>query len=564
METKKIVVSMVAILFAFVAFAQFAAADSFSLVCLGQGEQLDFGQLCNPAMPIVTGPTDICVKNYDNGAICPQIINKCNNLGLTCGSSANTTIDQDPPILQVNSPVNGSVYTQRSIPLEMQVNERSNVFYKDNNGVNSWRQVCIDCLSYGNSRSFVEGLNDLTFKAVDRNGNEAYLDISFRVDSRAPQITKTEPRNGFGSGEFLVEFKEDNPSNLIVHYGNSDTGFFDHEVDVNNECSLVGSKITCNTNIDLSAFDGEVIDYYAILTDVAGNIDQSQSRQISVDYSNPVVVSFDVGVDSRFATFNLEIDEANFDRVTYIDTNENRPRERNLCTRLVGDVCEKRVNFRDGTHNVLITIYDEAGNDVSFETNFFTDSKAPSITRTEPRRGFTSGYFTMQFREDNPLESFLHYGNSQTGMRTQEVNLDSCYLDRGRFNCDVFTDLGDYDGQEIEYYFTLTDLVGSEDQSRANSLVVDTVYPDVLSITHTIVSSNKAEIVIAVDEDNLDEIIYRNNDAPSLVDRRLCSRLESGGTCTKRITVYPGENSIDFQVYDEAGNSVGQNYQITL
>lgn len=557
---------MIAIVLAFVALAPLVAADSFALYCLQDGEQIDFSVLCNPLMPTLTGPTNVCVRQYDGGQICPTNINTCNTLSLTCGSAANTTIDQTPPELTITSPAQDEVYQSRSILLDFSLNERSTVHYKDNNSPNQqWRVACNDCLSYDNPRSFEEGLNDLTFRATDRNGNQAFFEVSFRVDSKDPQVKKTEPRRGFVSGDFYIEIREDNPTELKVVYGNFNEGMFEHLVNIEEECEVLSStKTACNTFVDMSLFDGQDIQYYAELTDIAGNVDQSQPRDVSVDYSDPQILSEDVSVDGRFATFVIELDEVNFEEATYIDLLDDNPRERRLCSRLENGVCEDRVSFRDGQHEILVTVFDEAGNSAQYTTSFFTDSRRPRIMRTEPRRGYASGFFSMQFREDNPLEALLHYGNSAEGMREASVDLDSCFEDRGRMNCELTVDLEDYDGQQIQYWFSMEDLVGSTDESRVTDLDVDTTYPLIDSITHEYAYSNRYDVTLFVDEENLDEIHYLNNNEPNPRERRFCSRLEDDGSCDKRINLYPGVNSIDFQVIDEAGNSVAQNYEIVI
>jgi len=73
------------------------------------------------------------------------------------------------------------------------------------------------------------------------------------------------------------------------------------------------------------------------------------------------------GKKNKYIYFNFEVDEENFDEITYIDWNDRRPRWRRLCSRLKNGVCEKKKSFRRGGHEVDIQIMDEAGNAVSTE-----------------------------------------------------------------------------------------------------------------------------------------------------------------------------------------------------
>ena len=85
--------------------------------------------------------------------------------------------------------------------------------------------LCRSCYDYSRKKSFKEGFNNITFKAVDVLGHEAYETRIFTIDSQAPRIDKTEPRSDYADGRFEIQYSEENIKNIILYYGNLETGF---------------------------------------------------------------------------------------------------------------------------------------------------------------------------------------------------------------------------------------------------------------------------------------------------------------------------------------------------
>ncbi len=321
-----------------------------------------------------SGYCEVCVTNLGY----PTAPYKC--AGQVCSFlDDNGTIDSEAPNLSVNSPEQEEVYTSRSVLLDMNINERSDLYYYDNiYGRGRWTRVCSDCYSYSGARSFKEGLNDITFIAVDAVGNQANLTREFFVDSKKPRIKRSEPRRGFASGLFEVQFQEDNPVELILHYGTPNPGMRQAEVDLES-CVEDRGRRNCEIEVELEDFDGEEIVYWFGLEDIAGNYDESKPVELKVDTTFPVLnnpLSFwsqGEGRYARYIYFNFNITEENFDEVSYIDWSETRPRWKRLCSRLRDGKCEVRKTFRRGEHNLDIQITDEAGNAVGFPMSFDAD-----------------------------------------------------------------------------------------------------------------------------------------------------------------------------------------------
>lgn len=200
---------------------------------------------------------------------------------------------------------------------------------------------------------------------------------------------------------------------------------------------------------------------------------------------------------------------------------------------------------------------------VSENIVFFTDSKDPKISRTEPRRGYASGVFDVEFKEENPETLTLFYG-LPGAMEQHDVNLnEACYEDRSRTTCSSYVDLSGYNGEEISYYYFITDRVGNEDISRSEEVDVDTEFPILENFNYTI-DGRAVTFEFWVTEENFDEIEYWDNQDSRPRWTRLCSRLDDAGYCDKKKTFRSGSHSLDIQVLDEAGNAVGTHVEFIV
>src|SRR3989338_7748813 len=345
----------------------------YRLLCLDRSETVRFS-LCNSHIPDRSCDSDFgcqfCTNMISEGVYCPTSVNVCNSLGLGCSYLANRTVDTQPPILSIISPISMHNYNSRSILFDLLLNEIGDIYYLDNlNGRGRWSRVCSNCVEYSGRRSFNEGNNSITFRANDGLGNTRYVNLSFFIDSKKPRIIKTTPSNGFTDGTFFVTFKEDNPALLILHYGNPLVGYRNIELDLG-LCARNLGRTYCNTGANLIDYDGQEIEYWFNLTDISSFSHASRRLGVDVDVTYPDIVDLDFEVISGFVNFNISIEEENLDSVDYMDNSELRPRWRTLCSRLNDGRCIARKSFSDGNHNVNIQVRDDAGNSVTENINF--------------------------------------------------------------------------------------------------------------------------------------------------------------------------------------------------
>ena len=552
-EARKIIFALLVITLAFVIVS--SGVSAYRLLCLENGQSVPSDD--NPRYTCHHSICQVCVtdNNY------PTHFGFCNSGACEPFGGSNATIDSEPPVITINNPINGSLFGSTSVLLDIDVDERADLEYTDLiNGRGRWSRLCNSCTFYTKSLRFDEGQNLIRIRARDVVGNIAEKDLEFFVDSQTPKIRGTEPSKGFAGGEFAIEFDEANPSEIWLNYGISGN-FKKAQVDTNG-CVLDRRYYTCNVNVNLAEFDGRTIQYWFNMTDIAGNSATSRTTELPVDNSAPIIHSVSYVQTGRSGELRVNLTEKNLDTLEYIDNSDLRPRWKRLCSRITDGVCNGRTNFKDGDHEVEIRVIDLAGHETRAELNFFTDSKAPRIKSTSPSRGFANGEFFVEFDEANPASLWLSYGNSLTGMRFSEVPLNSCIdISRGT-SCSINVNLNDYDGEKINYWFNITDIVGNYDESKRIMLDVDVTLPVINELNYS-VDGRRVEFTMNITEQNFDVVEYIDNSDSRPRWKRLCSRL-SNGICESRLSLREGSHDIDVQVFDDAGNIAGQNVVVVV
>ncbi len=554
MKNTKIILSLVLILTITLSFV-----SAYQRLCLTYGQSIPDEE--NPLKTCYHDICQICVTDnyYPTAPYKCRDIEGCKILG------NNSSIDQEPPNVTINSPIQDEIYNSRKVLFDLESEEPFSLTYIDNiNGRGRWKRLSSLTESFSRYISFRDGLNDITIKMRDRNSNSVEKKVQFYVDSKEPRISKAETDY---QGKYIVEFKEENPAALLLHFGNSLTGYQVLPFNLSNCVEERGRQI-CEEQITfdeylkvITPYSNQNIEFWFELIDMAGSKDETKKEEFFVDISLPEIIYLNYSFDDRYVYLDIEINESRLDEITYIDTLDSRARERSICRRMEGNKCTERLSFRDGEHNLTIFVKDESGNKVSETINFFVDSKEPRISKTEPKRGFASGIFEVEFREENPVELILYYKNqSKTEQKT--LNLSECLEGRRGFSCNTNVDLTGY--TEIKYWFELTDLVGNKAESKPVILDVDTTPPELLNPdTFWEKEDRNVYVSLEIKEENFESAYYidRNDRRPRW--RRLCNRLDEN-KCEKRLRFRNGNHSIDIQINDEAGNSIGTNFEVDI
>ncbi|MAG27355.1 hypothetical protein CMI47_17620 [Candidatus Pacearchaeota archaeon] len=263
----------------------------------------------------------------------------------------------------------------------------------------------------------------------------------------------------------------------------------------------------------------------------------------SIDIFSPIQ---DTIYTSRQVPINLSMNT----NVNFFRYSDNGKRFRTLCRNCdsYGFSKLKEKPFNDGFHNVIILGIFNSGN-ISHEINFTVDTRDPRITRTEPSRGFALGNFEVEFQEANPKDLTLYYGNS---IKSVPVDLAQCTKERSRTLCLQQVNLSEFNGQEIQYWFNITDILGKTANSKIKTLKVDTQAPVINSFNFTI-DKRRVEFLINITEPNFNRVKYIDFTDRNPRLKNLCSRLEDG-ICQKKRSFRKGTHNLTIEITDDVDN----------
>ena len=225
----------------------------------------------------------------------------------------------------------------------------------------------------------------------------------------------------------------------------------------------------------------------------------------------------------------------------------------NSAKKLCDDVtsCNVTVSAREGNNNITIKIINANGDLDSENLDFLVDTRAPRKLIARPRDGNTisnTDLFTLRYTETNLNIITLNYGN--TSLVNNATNI-TCPSGRKQ-TCEFDVNLSDFNGQEIRYWFDITDIAGNTQNTSVRLINVDTDAPNVVSQNYTI-NKRRVKFSFEIEEEDFRKIVFRDNSARRPKWIRLCSRL-SVGSCIKTKTLRSGVHDIDIRAYDRAGN----------
>ena len=269
--------------------------------------------------------------------------------------------------ITVNSPTN-SAYGSRRVPFNITLNATVDLleFINHNDTRPKWTRLCSDCNEYGNktkkTKTLNEGNNNLTIRATDSFGTVKEENISLFIDSKLPKILRTLPRrnsvtNGTG---FYVKYTEDNLKEVLVSW---------NPTILLASCTESGINKECYVDIDLSAFDGQEIEYYFnVSDDIRSTI--SKKTTVLVDTTKPVLnvtLPEDGSEVNRSVKLDIQISED-----VILEYSDNSAPFRRLCSNCdeYGHSSTKTKTFTIGNHDLRIRATDKAGQTDTEEVSF--------------------------------------------------------------------------------------------------------------------------------------------------------------------------------------------------
>ncbi len=310
-----------------------------------------------PLAGCTSGKIQTCSKTLDmssyNGKIISYEFELKDSANTVMSKVTNTTIDTVNPIITLVTPLTNSIITDPNVPFNITLDGQvENLELFDN--ANKPKSLCKNCNGYKKNVGFMDGHHDVKIKATDFGGNVNEKTISFTVDSRLPKVSSVIP-SGFTRGSFDLKYSEDNVELVKMYYKRTTEGSY-----TSSDFTICpsGSNQICTLTLDLGAYDGQRINYYVAIEDVAGNIASSKVMEnVMVDATTPAL-TVNNPVNTAYITrvpFDVQVNEM----VASIDAFDNGVRS-SLCTKCTTVVKEK--TFQKGSHTLIIKATDFAGN----------------------------------------------------------------------------------------------------------------------------------------------------------------------------------------------------------
>ncbi|MBI3623758.1 hypothetical protein HY212_06805 [Candidatus Pacearchaeota archaeon] len=285
------------------------------------------------------------------------------------GSVIALTVNQEvvvtvvPGLFNLYSPVNGMLYLERMILINATMDGRADLRYA--NDGSEFTTICRNCSSYSKKKPFDDGVHSVIFEALF-DGGPVFIERNFTVDTKVPRIKDISPTKGFAFGDFGLDFQEENPTQIILHYGSQTK-----EIELNTCLKDGYNNYKCSTHVDLSGYDGGKVEYWFSVEDIAGRIKNSKHKTLSVDLTKPVLtvnLPIDGETYGKKVPFNLSVSE----KVT-LQYKNNNPAWKGFCDNCngYGFNSKKTRAFDPGTHDITIRATDQAGNFDEKTLSFF-------------------------------------------------------------------------------------------------------------------------------------------------------------------------------------------------
>jgi len=279
----------------------------------------------------------------------------------------------------------------------------------------------------------------------------------------------------------------------------------------------------------------------------------------TLDLSAPNLTIFSPVANNVYNSKNVLVNFSLNERadVYYRDLDASTVSWKSICSDC--RIYSREKSFNEGINNIEFKARDGSGNIAYKNISFTVDSKAPKIRSVSPTSGFVSSVFEITFDEENPIDLTMHFGNDDLGFGDQTFDLeDDCEVDSNRperKTCSRDVDLGDYDGSNISYWFTLTDIANTTVNSKAYNISVDETAP-VVNNPNSFYSldfeEGDVDFLLNITELNFDEAVYIVQDSRPL-EKRICNKLVDG-ICERSISFVDGNYNLTVIVRDKAGN----------
>src|SRR3989344_6265203 len=268
-----------------------------------------------------SGKLMICKTNADvnryHGKTISYYFEAKDSANTVKSKTANTTIDVINPAITLNMPLANSINTASNVPVRIGLDAAVEKIEMFDNSEKA-KKLCNDCNGYEKNVGFKDGRHDVRFVATDFAGNTNEKTTTFYVDTRIPVISSIKP-GGYTKGSLELKYTEENIEAVKLYYKKSTEGEYSSATFTS--CAS-GSNKVCSLNLNLAGLNGQRIDYYAVIEDIAGNLASSKVMEgVMVDTSVPVL-TVNNPISNSYAT-TVPLDISINEKVARLEASDN-------------------------------------------------------------------------------------------------------------------------------------------------------------------------------------------------------------------------------------------------
>jgi hypothetical protein len=439
-------------------------------------------------------------------------------------------VDNSPPVITITSPTDGFLTNNPTITVAGTIDDTSiTSAILTLNGIDM--PIAVSLGSFSEEITLSEGLNTITVRATDINGNTGTSEtITVTLDTTAPVVTITNPANGaiFSTSSIIVAGGIDDPfiTSAILTLNGVNSAIPVTAGSFNQEVNLVEGPNT----ISVSA------------TDLAGNTGTSEIININLDSSAQAPIVTITSPTNNSLTGNPAaivsgtIDDLSITSAILI---------LNWTTEIViavdSGLFSQEITLVEGLNTILVRATNSPGNTGMSEiVKVNLDTTPPAVTITSPTDG-----------------SFTNNATITVAGTIDDITISSATLTLNGIDTSIPVSAGSF-SQEINLVdgsntilVSATDLAGNTGTSEITTITLDTTAPAVTitSPTDGLLTNNPTITVAGTIDDPLitSAILTLNGiDMPITV---------SLGSFSQEITLSEGPNTILVSATDLAGNT---------
>lgn len=209
------------------------------------------------------------------------------------------------------------------------------------------------------------------------------------------------------------------------------------------------------------------------------------------------------------------------------------------------------LTFKEGTNDFTVreVSYNDDKNDQTISFNI--DTKKPTIAWQQPKGKYCNGAFNVRYTEAfvNSVTLYLQDGY---GEDVQEQQRSDCESGMNK-ECPIEASLSE--GDEITFWFNVSDKAGNSAVGRKQTCIIDT-QPPAITDEGSYPEGRNLYLNLTLDEKATIKYIDYNEDGKPVKEKVLCSNCDQYGYLTeKKVSFSRGSHNVKIFAQDAAGNS---------